>query len=247
MRYLLKLSYDGSNYSGFQVQINKNTIQENIEKCLAQVLCQEIKIVASGRTDAGVSALEQVCHFDTEQEIDIRRTLGYTNRLLPDDIRIMEIIKIDDDFHARFSAKKKTYEYYVYTGMKSAIYDNFATHIGLNIDTKSIKDCCKEIVGEHDFSAFCASNTEVTNKVRTVYEFDFIEVNDNLYKFSITGNGFLYNMVRIIVGTMVSIGLGKLTKNDLVNIINSKDRNLAGKTMPSKGLVLKKVYYINNI
>jgi len=247
MRYLLRINYDGSNYSGFQVQINKNTIQANLEKCLSQVIGQEIKIVASGRTDAGVSALEQVCHFDIEQEIDIRRTIGYTNKLLPEDIRVMDIVKVSNDFHARFSAKKKTYEYYVYTGMKSAIYDKFATHIGLNINISNIKNACKEIIGEYDFSAFCASNTDVINKVRTIYNFDFIEVNDNLYKFSITGNGFLYNMVRIIVGTFVSIGLGKISKNDLKTIINSKDRNLAGKTMPSKGLVLKKVYYINDI
>lgn len=243
MRYKLIISYNGENYSGFQKQLNKITIQETIEKALSEVLRKEITIVASGRTDGGVSAFMQVCHFDVDDEIDIRRTLGYSNKLLPDDIRINEILVASDDFHARYSAKEKTYEYYFYTGFVSPIYDRFATYIGGNLNIDNMKEACTYFLGEHDFSSFCASNTDVKTKVRKILNIKIIGVDDNLYKLSITGNGFLYNMVRIIMGTIVSVGFGKLLPSDISNIINSKDRDKAGKTMPSKGLYLKKVIY----
>lgn len=243
MRYKLIISYIGDNYSGFQKQLNKITIQETLEKSLSKVLREEISIVASGRTDAGVSAFMQVCHFDVTSEINTQRTIGYSNRLLPEDIRILSIEKADEDFHARYSAKEKTYEYYFYLGYESPIYDKVATYIGYNVNIDEMKSACNCFLGEHDFSAFCASNTEVKTKVRKILDIKIIDIDENLFKLSITGNGFLYNMVRIIMGTLVSVGLGKIKKDDIVQIINSKDRSNAGKTMPSKGLYLKKVIY----
>ena len=243
MRYLVKVSYKGNNYSGFQKQNNNDTIQSRLESALSEVLGEDITIVASGRTDAGVSAICQVCHVDTESEININRTLGYANSILPRDIRVLEIIQVDESFHARFSAKQKTYEYYFYVGNEIPIYEEFATNIGYNIDIDSMKMVCKEFQGEHDFTAFCSSNTEVKDKVRIICSINIESVNDNLYKLVITGNGFLYNMVRIIMGTIVNVGMGKINKVDISNIIESKDRNLAGKTMPAKGLVLKNVAY----
>lgn len=242
-RYILKISYDGKRYSGFQIQKDKVTIQENLEKVLSIVCKKDIKIIASGRTDAGVSAICQVCHFDIDEDLQANKVLSYANSLLSEDIRISEIKISNSDFHARYSAKKKTYEYYFYCGMENAVYNNFAVHVARDINIEAMKDACKYIVGEHDFSSFCASNTEVKDKTRIVYSCEIITVNDNLYKLSITGNGFLYNMVRIIMGTLVSVGLNKIKIEDIKNIIDKKDRSYAGKTMPSKGLVLKNVEY----
>lgn len=242
MRYKIAISYDGSNYSGFQIQKDKDTIQKRLENALSIVFKDSIQVVVCGRTDAGVSAIECICHFDYG-EINVGRTIGYTNNLLPEDIRINSIEVVNDDFHARYSAKKKTYEYFFYVGGIIPVYEKFATNIGYNINIENMKLACKYFEGEYDFSSFCASNTAVKDKVRIVYSSKITEVGDNLYKFEITGNGFLYNMVRIIMGTLVMVGREKLNVEDIEKIILSKDRALSGKTMPSKGLFLKKVYY----
>lgn len=243
MRYILKISYNGKNYSGFQIQKDKDTIQGNLERVLGTVCKEDIKVVASGRTDAGVSAICQVCHFDVNTPILTHKVLSYANVLLPKDIRILEIEKIDEDFHARYSAKRKTYEYYFYIGMENAYYDDNAMYVARELNIEDMCKGAKFIVGEKDFSTFCASNTDIKDKVRTIYKCDIEKVNDNLYKLIICGNGFLYNMVRIIMGTLISIGLGKIKLDELPAIIEAKDRKYAGKTMPSKGLVLKNVEY----
>lgn len=242
-RYKILISYDGRNYSGFQKQVEHDTIQQRLETALSNVLKQEINIIASGRTDAGVSAIEQVCHFDIENELNEKRLVGHVNSLLPEDIRVLACNKTNEDFHARFNAKRKTYEYYFYVGNIIPVYDSFASNIGYNIDIERMKGACAYFLGEHDFSGFCASNTAVSDKVRTIYECAISEVSDNLYRLTITGNGFLYNMVRIIMGTLVYVGLGKIQIQQLGQIISSRDRSKTGKTMPSKGLCLKKVEY----
>lgn len=244
MRYILKVSYDGKDYAGFQKQNNERTIQEDLENALTKALGQDISIVASGRTDAGVSAIEQVCHFDVEGEIDTHRTIGYVNSLLSREVRVLCIEKSDDEFHSRYSAKRKTYEYYFYSSKVGIpVYDRFASQIGYNLDIEVMQQACECFKGEHDFTSFCTANTSVVNKVRTIYDIHIDEVNDDLYKLSITGNGFLYNMVRIIMGTLVEVGMSKKTIQDVSIIINSKDRNNAGKTAEAKGLFLKKVEY----
>lgn len=245
MRYRLDISYDGAKYFGFQIQPNKDTIQERLEYALEQVYREKIDVVASGRTDAGVSAISQVCHFDTDVTVDERRNVGYINSILPSDIRVLGITKVDDSFHARKSAKEKTYMYNFYVGSEIPVYERIATNLGYNLDIDAMKEACKYIEGTHDFTAFCASNTAVVDKTRTIYKLEIIEVDKNLYKMEVTGNGFLYNMVRIIMGTLVSVGMGKIKPIDIVDIINSKDRSRAGKTMPAKGLILKKVLYSN--
>lgn len=244
MKYKIKFSYDGTNYSGYQKQPDKSTIQETLENALTTVLREQIEIVASGRTDAGVSAIEQVAHMIVETEINAQRTIGYVNTLLPEDIRINEIERVEEDFHARYSAKIKTYEYWFYIGKeKTPVFERMATHIGYDVDVEKMILATKYFIGEHDFGAFCASNTEVVNKVRTIYDLNIVNLGGKLYKMEITGNGFLYNMVRIIMGTLISVGIGKTPVEQVEKIINSKDRALAGKTMPSKGLYLKKVCY----
>ncbi len=245
MRYKLEISYDGSNYSGFQIQVDKDTIQSRLERAFEVVYREHIDIVASGRTDAGVSAIMQICHFDTDKAVDCKKNIGYLNTLLPKDIRVISISPVEENFHARKSAKQKTYMYYFYTGSTVPVYERIATNIGYNLDIDSMKEACKYIIGEHDFTCFCASNTSVKDKVRCVYDIHISDVEDNLYKMEITGNGFLYNMVRIIMGTLVSVGMGKIKPEDIIKIIDGKDRSLSGKTMPSKGLYLKKVIYSN--
>lgn len=243
MRYLVKISYNGKSYSGFQVQKGADTIQARLENAMSIALKTNINLVSSGRTDAGVSALEQFCHFDMEEDVDANKKVGYINSLLSRDIRVLDIEKCSEDFHARYSAKCKTYEYYFYYGAEIPIYEDFATNIGYNVDINRMLDACKFIQGEHDFTSFCAVNTEVQNKVRTIYDIDIKSVNNNLYKLVITGSGFLYNMVRIIMGTLVSVGIKKIEPYQIKEIIDKKDRSLAGKTMPAKGLILKNISY----
>ena len=243
MRYKIEISYDGSGFYGFQKQPNKETIQECLEKAISQVLKQNIEIVGCGRTDAGVSAISAVCHFDYDKEIDSRNFIGHTNNLLPNLIKVRNISKVNDEFHARYSAKSKTYDYYFYIDGETPFYDKFATNIGYNISIEKMKNACKYFVGEHDFSSFCASNTSVVDKTRIIYDIEIIELGNNLYKLSIRGNGFLYNMVRIIMGTLVDVGLGKIQPENINDIILCKNRAKAGKTINSKGLVLKKIDY----
>lgn len=245
MRYKLEISYDGSNYFGFQVQPGKDTIQLRLEHAFEIVYRKHVDIVASGRTDAGVSALCQVCHFDVDEAINEKKDMGYINSLLPKDIRVLDISKVSEDFHARKGAKQKTYMYYFYVGKEVPIYERFATNIGYLLDIDAMREACKYIKGEHDFTSFCASNTAVKDKTRTIYDIDIVPMEENLYKMEVTGNGFLYNMVRIIMGTLVSVGLKKIKASDIKKIIESKDRGKSGKTMPAKGLYLKKVVYPN--
>jgi len=243
-RYKIILSYDGEKYSGFQRQNKELTIQETIENALRVVLRENISIVSSGRTDAGVSAIEQVCHIDTDQEVIPDKFKGYMNTVLPDDIRISDIIKTDENFHARYSAKKKIYEYYFYIGRNRVpVYDRFACFVGFDLNIENMQIACKYIEGIHDFTSFCASNTNVQDKTREIYSAEIQCIDNNLYKFVISGSGFLYNMVRIIMGTLEMIGMGRIIPEDILNIIDCKDRSKAGKTMGAKGLILKKVEY----
>lgn len=242
-RYKLTISYDGTNYSGFQIQPDKVTVQGVLENAMSKAIGESITIVPSGRTDAGVSAIGQVAHFDVE-DIDERRTMGFVNSLLPSDIRVLDIEETTKDFHARFGAKRKTYEYLFYVGHSEIpVYERLATHVGYNVNIEDMKMACKYFVGTHDYSAFCASNTSVVDKVRTIYDMHIDAISDGLYRLSITGNGFLYNMVRIIMGTLISVGMGKIKVEDIPKVIDGLDRSQAGKTMPSKGLYLKKVEY----
>ena len=239
-KYAIKISYDGKNYSGWQEQPNKITVQGTLQNALASIFHQEIKLYASGRTDTGVSALGQVAHFCVDGDFP-KGFVGYINTLLPEDIKVLDVREVSDGFHARFNSKKKTYVYRLYQARTEVpLYDVNAWRVPTNFDLEKVKKELLSLKGKHDFSAFCASNTSVEDKTRTIYAASIKKSGDEIL-FSITGNGFLYNMVRIIVGTLVEIGLGK--KENLKAIIESKDRAMAGKTAPAKGLVLKEVIY----
>lgn len=240
MRYIIKVSYDGLNYCGWQSQNNKKTIQDVLEKAFFDVIGENVKLFASGRTDAEVSAICQVVHFDAE---NLKKdALGHINAILPPDIRVNSIEKAPFDFNARFDAKQKTYRYSFYTGrVSNPYYDRFASHVKYNLNLGTMQTAIKALNGAHNFKSFCALHSTVTDYNRTIYNCSLNYAN-GLYVFEITGNGFLYNMVRIIVGTLIDIGRGFI-KMPMEEIISKQDRNFAGKTAEAKGLVLVNVEY----
>lgn len=245
MRYLAIVCYDGSNYAGYQIQPDQITIQAVIEQALAKMhKGKPIKITASGRTDAGVHAYGQVFHYDSELTIPELNWKKALNSLLPDDIVILKVKKMTPSFHARYSALKKTYQYVILNSDDPSPFEvNYSTFIAEELDVALINEACQYLIGEHDFTAFCAANSSVKgDKIRTIYDAFCKQDGDKLI-LSFTGNGFLYNMVRIIVGTLIEIGQGKRPVTDLPKIINKKDRSLAGKTAPAQGLYLDHVEY----
>ncbi|RBW67788.1 tRNA pseudouridine(38-40) synthase TruA [Bacillus taeanensis] len=238
------ISYDGTNFSGYQVQPNARTIQCEVEAVLQKMHKGEvIRIHASGRTDAGVHAVGQVIHFDSPLVIDEKAWKKALNALLPDDIRILDISYVSSDFHARFSAVKKEYRYRV---LKTADHDvfrrNYVFHMSHPLNIEAVQKALAFLEGTHDFSAFCAANTEVIDKIRTIYKAEIVEDKDELV-FRFIGSGFLYNMVRILVGTLLEVGQGKRKPEEMKAVIESKSRAEAGKTAPGQGLVLWKVFY----
>lgn len=240
---LVKVEYDGTNYFGWQKQANQKTVQGTIEQALSNFLNEKIKIIGSGRTDTGVHAINQYFSFKTKKKLPAEAYIFGLNHSLPCDIRIKDAKYVSLDFHPIFSALKKTYIYKILNRREPTALDfNRVWHIPfpLNIDTMNM--CAKKILGEHDFSAFRASSCTRKNTVRFVYESEWFQEKDLIF-YKITANGFLHNMVRILVGTMVDAGLGKITSQDFLLIKESKDRKKAGKTAPPQGLYLYEVYY----
>lgn len=243
MKVKLTLSYDGTAYAGYQIQPNGITIQQRLEEALFNLYKTEILTVASGRTDAGVHALGQVVSFVAPDTVPVEKIYLAINTFLPPDIRAVKSERVDDDFNARYSAKKKTYEYTLYFGeVENPILERFAVMISSKVDLEKMKECAKIFIGEHDFKCFCSSGSSVKTTVRKVYD---IELNKSgeILKISVTGNGFLYNMVRILIGTLVKVGEGDLEISSVEKMLQSGDRNLGGKTFPAKGLTLKSVEY----
>ena len=242
MRIALELCYDGTNYCGWQCQKNGVSCQEILEEALKKLLGKKTNLIASGRTDAGVHAKCQVAHFDCQTTIPPTKIALALNALLPEDIQVLKSYLVSDDFHARYGAKQKTYEYAFYVSpVKVPLYERYATRVdGLNLE--KMQACCDLFVGTHDFKCFLASGSSVKNTVRTIYGAKVFKDGD-FVRFSVTGNGFLYNMVRTVAGTLLAVGEEKITPEQVKSIIDSKNRKNAGKTMPAKGLMLKNVCY----
>lgn len=238
----MKVCYDGLEYSGWQKQNNGVSIEEKLEECIYAITKEKVKVVGSGRTDAGVSAMGQVCHFDSDTKIRPLNLAKAVNNILPSDISIIEIMEVDENFHARFSAKKKYYRYSFYVSeLKNALLDK--NHLRINrVDKKAMKQAIEQFKGKHSFKAFCSSGSQVKDFEREIYDI-FLEEKDNVIELNICGNGFLYNMVRIIAGTILEVGQGKIKTEDIPKIIEKEDRNLAGKTLPAKALTLVSVEY----
>jgi len=246
MRVKCIVSYDGTHFSGYQVQPNKRTVQSEIEAALKKLhRGQSIRIHASGRTDAYVHAVGQVIHFDTTLTIPPEKWPYALNSLLPNDIVVLEAEHVADQFHARFDAIKKEYRYKLSTQKMIDVFKrDYTYHFPYKLDLDSMRQACLHLCGTHDFTSFCVAKTEVEDKVRTIYSIEIVEKGTDLI-FCFTGNGFLYNMVRILMGTLLEVGQGKKTPDQIPYILEGKDRNLSGKTAPGHGLYLWKVYYDN--
>lgn len=245
-RMKVTITYDGTLFSGYQVQPNQRTVQAELEKVLTKMHKSDeiIHVTASGRTDARVHATGQVIHFDTTLSIPLDRYAQALNVQLPSDIRVLQVEEVASDFHARYSVHGKQYRY-IWSCEKvlSPFRRFYATPTnGVKPDVEAMKAAAQYILGTHDFSCFCAANTSVKDKVRTVSALDFEWHGEELHML-IKGNGFLYNMVRIIAGTLWEVGIGKRNSEDLEAIIASMNRGNAGKTASAQGLYLEKVYY----
>ena len=238
----ITIQYNGKNYCGWQKQNNSPGIQGTIEKAIFDITREEVKITGSGRTDAGVHALGQVANFKINSQIPVDRIPNALNAKLPKDISIVKAEEVDEDFHSRYSAKKKTYRYQVYNSLyRSPIYADISYPVKYDLDIDKMKKEAKSLIGTYDFKGFMSSGSSVTDTVRTIYNIE-VSKSEDLIIIEIEGNGFLYNMVRIIAGTLVDIGRGRITEK-MSTIIESKSRSMAGHTAPAHGLFLKKVDY----
>ncbi|PJN86520.1 tRNA pseudouridine(38-40) synthase TruA [Bacillus sp. mrc49] len=243
-KYKCVLAYDGTEFAGYQVQPEKRTIQSEFEAVLAQMhKGTMIKVTASGRTDSGVHAKGQVIHFDSPLTFPTENWVKAFSALLPNDIVVLKVDIVPDDFHARFHTTGKEYRYIIdRSKLRDPFKRNYAYHFPYSLDELKMKEAASHLIGTHDFTSFCSAKTEVVDKVRTIDEIDF-EENGCYLVFSFVGEGFLYNMVRILVGTLLDVGSGKIDPQDIIGILNQKDRSFAGKTAPAQGLYLWKVFY----
>lgn len=242
MRYKCICSYDGSLFHGFQVQGNLRTVQSEIERVLKEVLKSEITIFASGRTDALVHAIGQVFHFDSDLKMTGNQMKRAINSYLPKDIYIRNVEIVDDDFHSRFSAVSKEYHYVISLDEYNPLKRNYVCHpLYKNIDYKKMEEASKIFIGEHDFKSFCKLGKN-ENTIRNIESITF-EYGNNQLVIKIIGNGFLHNMVRIIVGMLFEVGKGRIDINYLRVALENKDRKYCTKVAPPQGLYLHKVNY----
>lgn len=240
----LTIEYDGKEFNGWQKQPNKSNIQGSIEQAIEQITGEKVELNASGRTDAGVHALGQVANFKTNSNLPIEKFPIAINSKLKKSIRILQAEEVDENFHSRLTCKRKTYRYIINNSSTgSAIYRYLETHIPQKLDVEKMKEAVKFFEGEHDFKAFKASGTSSKSSVRTIFKAEVLEAGDSRIYIELTGSGFLYNMVRIIAGTLVDVGLGKINPNEISDIIFEGKRNRAGKTLPPNGLYLVRVEY----
>lgn len=244
-RIKLTVAYDGTNYHGSQIQNNGETIEGVLKKELFSLLGEEINLIGASRTDAGVHARGNVYVFDTESRIPPEKFTYALNARLPEDIRVQASGEVPQDFHPRHQDTVKTYEYCILNRQLPLPEYRLYTHFTYeNLDVEKMQEACRHFIGEHDFASFCAAGSQVESTVRTIYDLH-VRKEGNLLTMSVTGNGFLYNMVRIIAGTLLKVGSGGIAPGDIPKIIEGKDRKYAGPTAPAKGLTLVEICYPN--
>lgn len=239
------VAYDGTDFVGYQFQPKMRTVQAVIDKALVKLHKDpSIHSVASGRTDSGVHAWGQVIHFDTPLNLELDRWRMALNVLLPKDVRVLDVEEVDSDFHARYSAKGKTYVYkWSYSEVQSPFERNYAVHLGRWVpDIERMREAAVHLLGTHDFTSFCSSKTATATRVRTIRKLT-IERQDDFLVMEVEGDGFLYNMVRTIAGVLFAVGIGWDEPDDVKRILEAKDRKKAGKTAPAHGLYLMEVTY----
>ncbi|MEC1178151.1 tRNA pseudouridine(38-40) synthase TruA [Metasolibacillus meyeri] len=245
MRLKATISYDGTQFSGYQVQPGERTVQLELEKVLMKMHKGErVHVTASGRTDARVHASGQVIHFDTSLVIPTDSYQKALNVQLPSDIRVLSVEQVTDDFHARYSVAGKRYRYIWDCSKIQSPFRRFYTveTRGIRPNVEAMREAAQLIIGTHDFTCFCAANTSVVDKVRTVHSLNLEWIGDELHM-TIAGNGFLYNMVRIIAGTLWEVGVARREVQTVAEAIEAQDRSKAGKTAPAHGLYLEEVFY----
>ncbi len=239
----LIIEYDGKGFIGWQKQPSKLNFQGEIERAIGEITGEEIELIASGRTDAGVNSIGQTANFKTNSNLPVEKFPIAINAKLKKSIVVQSAEEMDESFHSRYCVKSKMYRYTINNSKYgSAIYRDMEYHFPIELDEKKMNEAAKHFEGEHDFKAFKASGTSSKNSVRTIYKADVYRDGDRIY-IELTGSGFLYNMVRIISGTLVDVGIGKIKPEDIDRIIESQKRENAGKTLPARGLCLVKVNY----
>lgn len=240
---LLEISYNGKEYHGWQVQLNAVTVQEKLQDAIESVFGEREDIKGCSRTDAGVHANTFCCNFKTDKSIAVEKIPAALNANLPNDISVKTCKEMPVDFHARYDCKGKEYVYRIWNGKsRNPFLDKLCYFYKYNIDVELINNEAKSFIGKYDFSAFCASGSSVEDKVREIYSFE-VKRNGEEVLFIVKGNGFLYNMVRIMVGTLLDISSGKIRTGTINEIIESRDRSRSGFTAPAEGLYLNSVYY----
>lgn len=243
MRYMITFSYDGSNFNGYQKQDGCRTVEECIENALYDINDHsETKIVSSGRTDKGVHAKGQTAHFDLNVNITEYKLKSAINSLVPDDIHVIKVEKVNDDFHARYNVKEKTYKYYLNIGEYNPMERNYVYQYNRDLEIDKMKDAIKFFIGIHDFKNFVSSECKKNSYVREIYSAD-IEVKNNIIIFKFTGNGFMKYQVRNMVGTLLKVGKGKLDSNSIKDIIDNPNRKKDVLTIKPEGLYLEEVKY----
>lgn len=243
MRIKLTISYDGTTFCGWQKQKNGVSVQGTVEDAIFRLTGERVSVVGSGRTDAGVHALGQVAHFDTAANIPPEKFCKALNILLPCGVKALASEKVSDKFNANRTAKRKTYEYSLYVSdVEQPLKERYATRVYGNIDVKKMQEAANILIGEHDFKAFSATGSSVKTTVRRVYGIDVEKAGEDI-KIKVCGNGFLYNMVRIIAGALVKIGKGEIPEENLIKALKTGERDLLAETLPAKGLCLLSVEY----
>lgn len=240
---LLILEYDGTAYAGWQVQPNGLAVQEVVEQSLAEVIGHEVRVHSSGRTDAGVHARGMAAHFQTEANLPLKAFREGVNALLPQDIAVRTVREMPPDFHARFSARGKWYRYTIYQHqVRSPLAARFAWFLRGSLDLDLMRAAAEALVGEHDFSSFRSSGCAAKTTVREIFSIDISNDNGFIH-IDVRGSGFLKNMVRMLVGTLVDVGLGRRSVDDVAKLVTGADGMLCGQTAPAHGLCLQEVWY----
>lgn len=241
--YKITVQYDGTKYNGWQKQGNTpNTIQEKFENILSKMCGEAVEIHASGRTDAGVHAYGQVANFKCETHMECAEIMDYINKYLPADVRVTDICVAGERFHSRLNAVSKTYKYSIAVKKPDVFIRKYVFATDCTLDVDKMKSASKLLLGTHDFKGFSSLGKTKKSTVRTINFIDITE-NDGVVKIRINGSGFLYNMVRIVCGTLFEIGSGKLTEDVITTVLETRNRELAGPTLPACGLKLSEVFY----
>ena len=238
------LSYDGTRYRGWQrLGDCENTIQGKLEAVLSRMVDHPVEVIGSGRTDAGAHARGQVANFHCRTSMTTEEIHKYLKQYLPEDIGVVSVEEVDDRFHSRFHALKKTYRYRIWNSSMPCVFERrYVWQVEDQLDLEAMQEAAKMFVGTHDFMAFCSNKHFKKSSVRTIYQFSVERVGPELW-FTVSGDGFLYNMVRILVGTLIAIGRGERSKAEIPEMIKSRVRENAGETVPAKGLCLMEVLY----